>query len=136
MNFHSVGNGKSSQHIPTDFHSIIFQRGRYSNHQPVSIMIPKEILNGHQLCVFSGTSVPSAQYSLSPYQHFIEIRTQNHGLTTWIYSLWAHPYEGISSWGDVIGNGLRKEVTVDVFPELRVFCGVVAPLPVAQKELG
>ena len=31
MTFHSVGNGII---IPTDFHSIIFQRGRWLNHQP------------------------------------------------------------------------------------------------------
>ena len=40
--------------------SIIFQRGRYSNHQPVSIMIPKEILKGHQLCFFQEPVSPPA----------------------------------------------------------------------------
>ena len=34
MTFHSVGNGII---IPTDFHSMIFQRARAKNHQPEGI---------------------------------------------------------------------------------------------------
>jgi len=51
MTFHSVGNEKI---IPTDFHSIIFQRGRYTTHQPVWENHGTKELNGKNWQIFLG----------------------------------------------------------------------------------
>ena len=57
LTFHSVGNGKI---IPTDFHSIIFQRGSAKSHQPAKSFRNHELIDLPSLkyleilfCIFS-----------------------------------------------------------------------------------